>query len=393
MRIAIDAMGGDGGPAVTVDGALVAARHLQVGLLLVGDAAAIETELARHPVAALFRRIDVEIADAPERVEMSEGAAQALRRKPRASIRVAAEAVRDGRADALFSAGHTGAAVMAAHAAFGLLPGVDRPALATIIPTRRSPAVLLDAGATVGCRAAHLVHFAIMGSAYARVALGVESPRVALLSIGEEETKGNDLIREAHQMLKSAPVHFIGNVEGRHVYAGDADVIVCDGFTGNVTLKLSEGLVETVEALLHDELAATFGGRVGYVLSRQAFRRFRRRVDYSEYGGAPLVGLNGLCVVGHGRSSAKAVANAVTMAVRAVNEDLIGRLSRDLARCALPVSAGPQPPAANPQAPAAHPQAPAANPQAPASNPQAPASNPQPPASNPQPPASSLPQR
>ena len=339
MRIAIDAMGGDGGPAVTVDGALVAARHLQVGLLLVGDAAAIESELARHPVASLFRRIDVDIADAPERVEMSESPAQALRRKPRASIRVAAEAVRNGRADAMFSAGHTGASVMAAHAAFGLLPGVDRPALATIIPTRRNPAVLLDAGANIGCRAAHLVQFAVMGAAYARVALGVESPRVGLLSIGEEETKGNDLIREAHQLLKSAPVNFIGNVEGRHVYSGDAEVIVCDGFTGNVTLKLSEGLVETVEALLHDELAATFGGRVGYVLSRQAFRRFRRRVDYSEYGGAPLVGVNGLCIVGHGRSSAKAVANAVTMAVRAVEEDLLGRLSRDLSRMPVTVPA------------------------------------------------------
>jgi glycerol-3-phosphate acyltransferase PlsX len=253
---------------------------------------------------------------------------QALRRKPRASIKVAAEAVRDGRADALFSAGHTGASVMAAHAAFGLLPGVDRPALATIIPTRRSPAVLLDAGASVGCRAAHLVQFAVMGSAYARVALGLESPRVGLLSVGEEETKGNDLTREAHRLLKHAPVNFIGNLEGRHVYAGDADVVVCDGFTGNVTLKVSEGLVETIEALLHDELAATFGGRVGFVLSRQAFRRFRRRVDYSEYGGAPLVGLNGLCIVGHGRSSSKAVANAVTMAARAVHEDLIGRLRR-----------------------------------------------------------------
>src|SRR5580765_1675592 len=165
MRIAIDAMGGDAGPSVIVDGALVAARHLQVGLLLVGDAAAIEAELARHPVASLFRRLDIETIDAPECVEMSESAAVALRRKPRASIKVAAEAVRDGRADALFSAGHTGATVMAAHGAFGLLPGVDRPALATIIPTRQRPAVLLDAGATVGCRAAHLVQFAIMGAA------------------------------------------------------------------------------------------------------------------------------------------------------------------------------------------------------------------------------------
>ncbi len=343
MRIAIDAMGGDAGPSVIVDGALVAARHLQVGLLLVGNAAAIEAELARHPVASLFRRLDVEVVDAPDCVDMSESAAQALRRKPRASIRVAAEAVRDGRADALFSAGHTGAAVIAAHAAFGLLPGVDRPALATIIPTRRSRAILLDAGATVGCRPPHLVQFAVMGSAYARVALGLASPRVGLLSIGEEESKGNDLTREAHRLLKDAPINFIGNIEGRHVYAGDADVIVCDGFTGNVTLKLSEGLVETEEALLHDELAATFGGRVGYVLSRQAFRRFRRRVDYSEYGGAPLVGLNGLCIVGHGRSSAKAVANAVTMAVRAVNERLVAQLSRDLARLtALPAQLGPQ---------------------------------------------------
>ena len=332
MRIAIDAMGGDAGPSVIVDGALVAARHLQVGLLLVGDAAAIEAELARHPVASLFRRLDIAVVDAPERVEMLEAPAHALRRKPRASIKVAAEAVRDGRAEALFSAGHTGASVIAAHAAFGLLPGVDRPALATIIPTRKTPAVLLDAGATVGCRASHLVQFAVMGSAYARVALGLPAPRVGLLSIGEEETKGTDVTREAHRLLKDAPINFIGNLEGRHVYAGDADVIVCDGFTGNVTLKLSEGLVETVESLLHDELAATFGGRVGYVLSRQAFRRFRRRVDYSEYGGAPLVGLNGLCIVGHGRSSAKAVANAVTMAVRAVNEDLLGRLTTDLTR-------------------------------------------------------------
>ena len=328
MRIAIDASGGDLGLSVIVDGALAAARHLQVGLLLVGARNAIEAELSRHPAA---RGLDVQILDAPERIEMAESAASALRRKPRASIRIAADAVRDGRAHALFSAGHTGASVVAAHGAFGSLPGVDRPALATIIPTRQSPAVLLDSGATVGCRPQHLVQFAVMGSAYARVALEKEKPRVALLSIGEEETKGNDLTREAHQLLKEAPVHFIGNVEGRDVYAGEAEVIVCDGFTGNVLLKMSEGLVETIESLLHDELAATFGGRVGYALSRQAFRRFRRRVDHSEYGGAPILGLNGLCIIGHGRSSAKAVANAVTMAARGVKEDLVGRLSRDLA--------------------------------------------------------------
>jgi len=328
LRIAIDAMGGDEAPAGIIDGALVAARHLQIGLLLVGSRDAIERELSRHPGVAWH---DIEIIDTPDCIEMAEPAAAALRRKPRASIRVAADAVRDGRASAVFSAGHTGASVMAAHAAFGRLPAVDRPALATIIPTRGRPAILLDSGATVECRPQHLVQFAVMGAAYARIALGCANPRVGLLSVGEEESKGNDLTREAHQLLKSAPVQFVGNVEGRDVYAGHADVIVCDGFTGNITLKISEGLVETVETLLHEELSGTFGTRVGYLLSRQAYRRFRKRLDYSEYGGAPLLGLNRLCVVGHGRSSAKAVRNAVAMAARGVTDGLLDKLSRDVA--------------------------------------------------------------
>ena len=328
MRIAIDAMGGDDAPRSIIDGALVAARHLQVGLILVGDGGAIERELSRHPGASA---LDLRIAHTPEFIGMEESATAALRRKPRASIRVAADAVRNGDAAALFSAGHTGASVMAALGAFGRLPGVDRPALATIVPTRRQPAVLLDSGATVECRPQHLVQFAVMGAAYAHVALACRSPRVGLLSVGEEESKGNELTREAHQLLKSAPINFVGNVEGRHVYAGDADVIVCDGFTGNITLKISEGLVDAVETLLHEELSATFGTRVGYLLSRQAFRRFRRRVDAAEYGGAPLVGVNGLCVIGHGRSSAKAVRNAVAMAVRFAGEGLLDKLSRDIA--------------------------------------------------------------
>ena len=327
MRIAIDAMGGDDAPASVVSGALVAARHLQIPLLLVGERAAIERELGRHPGST---SLDIEILNAAQRIEMAESAATALRRKPDSSIRVAAEAVRDGKAAALFSAGHTGASLMAAHAAFGRLPGVDRPALATIIPTRQRPAVLLDSGANVECRPHHLVQFAVMGAAYARVAIGCAEPRVGLLSIGEEETKGNDLTREAHQLLKQAPIRFVGNIEGRHVYDGEADVIVCDGFTGNVTLKTSEGLVETVDALLREELSSTFGTRVGYLLSRQAYRRFRKRLDYSEYGGAPLVGLNGLCIVGHGRSSPKAVRNAVAMAARFVNERLLEKLAHEI---------------------------------------------------------------
>ena len=319
-------MGGDDAPGSIVDGALVAARHLQIGLLLVGDAELIERELSRHPGAGA---LDIQILHTPEHVGMAEQASAALRRKPRASIKLAAEAVRDGRAAAFFSAGHTGGAVMAAIGTFGRLPGVDRPALATLVPTRQQPAVLLDSGATVECRPQHLVQFAVMGAAYARIALGCDRPRVGLLSVGEEEGKGNELTREAHQLLKSAPVHFVGNVEGRHVYAGDADVIVCDGFTGNVTLKISEGLVETVEALLHAELQSTFGSQIGYLLSAQAFRRFRKRLDYSEYGGAPLLGIDGICIVGHGRSSPKAVRNAVTMAARAVREGLTEKLGAE----------------------------------------------------------------
>ena len=328
LRIAIDAMGGDEAPGRIIDGALVAARHLQLSLLLVGVRTEIDRELSRHPGSSW---LDIDVIDTPDRIDMSESAAAGLRRKPRASIRVAVDAVREGRAAAVFSAGHTGATVLAAHAGFGLLPGVDRPAIATIIPTRHRPAVLLDSGATVECRPQHLVQFAMMGAAYARVALGCARPRVALLSVGEEEGKGNELTREAHQLLKSAPVQFVGNVEGRDVYAGHADVIVCDGFTGNVTLKISEGLVDTVDALLHAELTATFGTRVGYLLSRRAYRRFRKRLDYSESGGAPLVGLNGLCIIGHGRSSAKAVRNAVAMAAHGVTEGLIEKLAREVA--------------------------------------------------------------
>src|SRR4029079_14244866 len=290
MRIAIDAMGGDDGPGTIIDGALVAARHLQIGLLLVGDRGAIEGELARHPGAAA---LDLEILHTPESIGMSESATSALRRKPRASVRLAAEAVRAGEASALFSAGHTGASVMAAIGAFGRLPGVDRPALATIIPTRRQPAVLLDSGATVECRPQHLVQCAIVGSAYARVAFGCAAPRVGLLSIGEEETKGNELTRDAHQLLKTAPLQFVGNVEARDVYTGVADVIVCDGFTGNVALKIREGLVEVMEDLLGEELSSTITMRVGSMLTRRALRHFRRRVDYSEYGGAPLLGVAG----------------------------------------------------------------------------------------------------
>ncbi len=326
VRIAIDAMGGDYAPQTIVDGALAAARHLGIGLTLVGEPGAIEQQLVRHRDAA---RLSIEVVEATEAIGMAESPTAALRRKPHASIRVAAGLVAGGQTAAVFSAGNTGATVVAAHSAFGMIPGVDRPALATTIPTHERAAVLVDVGANADCRPQHLVQFAVMGSVYARVALGMERPRVGLLSIGEEETKGNDLTREAHRLLKASPLAFIGNLEARDVYSGQADVIVCDGFTGNITLKVSEGLVEMVEDLLREEFRASLGG-VGSLFSRKAFRQVRRRIDYSEYGGAPLLGVAGLCIVGHGRSSAKAVHNAVAMAARFAAWGFVERLEQEI---------------------------------------------------------------
>jgi glycerol-3-phosphate acyltransferase PlsX len=316
-------MGGDLAPRTVVDGAVLAARRLDMGVTLVGDRAALEPELERHLDRAA---LDLTIVDTPERVLMDESPMLALRRKPRASVKVAAELVAAGEAAALFSAGHTGATVMASHAAYGMLPGIDRPALAATLPAQGRAVVLLDSGANVECRPQHLVQFAMMGSAFARAALDVANPRVALLSIGEEAGKGNELTRDAHRLLQTAPVNFVGNIEAGELYSGSADVVVCDGFTGNIALKVSEGLVETVEGMLREELSQTLGTRLGWLLSRRAFRNFRRRVDYAEYGGAPLLGVAGITVVGHGRSSAKAVRSAILMAARLAGAGFIEKL-------------------------------------------------------------------
>jgi glycerol-3-phosphate acyltransferase PlsX len=333
MWIAVDAMGGDAAPRVAIDGAVAAARHFELGVALVGPQAALEREIARHPDLDPAR---VRLVDAPEIIGMEEPPAASLRRKPKASIKVAADLVARGEAAALVSAGHTGATVMAAYGAFGMVSGVDRPALAATIPTLERPAILLDVGASVECRPQHLLQFAVMGTVYARVALGIEAPRVGLLSIGEEATKGNELTRDAHRLLKTAPLAFIGNVEARDVYSGKADVIVCDGFTGNVALKISEGLVDVMESLLHEELSSTVTMRVGSLLTRRALRRFHRRVDYSEYGGAPLLGVGGVTIVGHGRSSAKAVRNAIAMAYRFAEGGFIHRVRDEIAAAAVP---------------------------------------------------------
>lgn len=325
IRIAVDAMGGDRGPETIVEGALDAAREHSLSLTLVGREDRLRELVASRPgVAAL----DVAIVAADDVIGMGEPPTSALRHRPGASIKVAAAEVAAGRAAALYSAGNTGATVMAAHAAFGMLAGADRPALAATVPTRRSAAVVLDVGANVDCRPQHLVQFAAMGTVYARLVLGVERPRVGLLSIGEEETKGNDLTREAHRLLKASGLSFIGNIEARDVYAGVADVIVCDGFTGNIALKVSEGLVEMIGDVLRDAMGKLGAGLAAQV-SSELFDLFRRRV--AEYGGVPLLGVAGLAVIGHGRSSATAVRHGIEAAHRFASAGFIARLQQEIA--------------------------------------------------------------
>lgn len=326
MRIAVDAMGGDDAPRTVVHGAVTAAREDGLALTLVGARAVLEDELARFPEVD---SLSIRILDAPDVVGMAESAL-AVRRRPAASVRVAAEQVAAGEAAALFTAGHSGAAVIAAHGAFGLLEGIERPAIAATIPTRDGAAILVDAGASVSCRPEHLVVFARLGAAYASVVLGVDRPRVGLLSNGEEAGKGTSLIRQAHAGIAATPLHFVGNLDASELFSGAADVIVCDGFTGNVVLKTSEGLVEAIDALMADEVARSVTAQVGAVLTRGALRRFRARLDYSEYGGAPLLGLRHVCVIGHGRSSPRAIATGVRLAARFARERLVARLEHGL---------------------------------------------------------------
>lgn len=328
LTVAVDAMGGDHAPAAVIDGAVQAARSLRVALALVGPADLLRHELDRRDTAGLR----LTIVDAPDVVPMDEAPLAALRRRPRASVRVAAELVASGRAAAFFSAGHSGASMLAAHGALGLLPGVQRPALAVTVPTQTGAAVLLDAGANVECRPEHLVQFAHLGVAYASVAMDLADPKVGLLSIGEEARKGTDLVREAHARLLNEPLNFIGNIEARELFTGRADVVVCDGFTGNIALKVGEGLVESLEEMLRQELDAAIVSQIGGLLMRRAFARFRQRIDYAEYGAAPLLGVQGLALIGHGRSSSRAVGSGIAMAARLAESRMSDRLRVALGR-------------------------------------------------------------
>jgi len=310
--IALDAMGSDRAPKPEVEGAIQAARHYGVSVLLVGREATIHAELARHPSAA---GLPIEIVHASEVITMNDKAARAVRSKRDSSLRVGLRLVREGRAAGFLTAGNTGAAMATAKMVLGALPGVDRPALAAVFPTALgTAAILLDVGANVDCKPENLEQFAVMGEIYCRSIFGTKRPRVGLLSIGEEETKGNDLTRQSYQLLKQLPLLFVGNVEGRDLYNGSVDVIVTDGFVGNVALKVSEGLVEAIRAILKETLQSTITRQMGYLLARDAFKDFKKRLDYSEYGGAPLLGLKGVAIVSHGSSNGVAIKNAIRVA-------------------------------------------------------------------------------
>jgi glycerol-3-phosphate acyltransferase PlsX len=313
VTIALDAMGGDHFPRPEVEGAILAAQSFDVKVILVGREDAIRKELDRHHG---WESLPIQIRHASELITMEDSAGKAVRAKKDSSIRVASRLVKTGEAQGVVSAGNTGAVMATAKMVQGMLRGVDRPALASAFPTvTGGSAVMLDVGANVDCSARMLAQFAVMGSAYARIILKVPNPRVGLLSIGEEEHKGNALTHEAFPLLKALPrVNFIGNVEGRDVYTGGVDVIVCDGFVGNVALKTSEGLVEAIRQMLRESMVKTPTRKLGAFLSRGAFADFRKRVDYTEYGGAPLLGLNGICVICHGRSNTKAISNAIRVA-------------------------------------------------------------------------------
>src|SRR5262252_6988548 len=327
--IALDAMGSDRAPKPEIEGAIQAARHFGIRVLLVGPEPQLRAELDRHVWAS---RLPIEIVHATEVITMEDKAAQAVRAKRDSSMRVGLRLVRDGKADGFVTAGNTGAAMATAKMVFGGIPGVDRPALAAVFPTALgTAATLLDVGANVDCSPENLEQFAVMGEIYFRSMFGTKRPRVGLLSIGEEETKGNQLTREAFQLLKKLPLNFIGNVEGRDIYNGQVDVLVTDGFVGNVALKTSEGVANLVRATLRESLKATVTRQVGALLSRNAFTDFKKRLDHTEYGGAPLLGVKGVCFITHGPSNANAIKNAVRVAAEFAERRINDTIGKELA--------------------------------------------------------------
>ncbi len=339
IDIALDAMGSDKAPEPEIRGAILACRQLEVRVHLVGPERTLRPLLAKQMHRAGLRHLPIKIVQASECIGMDEKAVQAVRSKRDSSMRVGLKMVREGAVAGFMTAGNTGAAMATAKMVLGALPGVDRPALVAILPTSTGkPCVLLDVGANVDCKPKNLEQFAVMGEMYARAVLKIERPRVGLLSIGEEESKGNDLTRESFPLLKQLPINFLGNVEGRDIYNGNADVIVCDGFIGNVALKTSEGLARLVRDSLRESLTSTVTAQVGALLSRKAFNDFKKRLDHSEYGGAPLLGVRGVCIVGHGSSNDVAIMNGIRVAAEFAQAGVNARIEQSMLVADTPVS-------------------------------------------------------
>ena len=329
MHIALDAMGGDHGSKELIAGALLAIQKTDLRVSLVGDENILRAHLETlAPDSHTARLID--IVHSSQVIEMNEHPVDAIRKKKDASVMVAFDLVSSGVADAAVSAGNSGATMAAGIRKLGRLDGVARPGIASIFPTRKKPVVLMDIGANVDCKALHLFQFAVMASAFSKLH-GLDKPRVGLLTIGEETGKGNSLVKETYPLLERSNLNFIGNVEGRDVFGGDVDVIVCDGFVGNICLKVSEGLADAAMMMLRDEIMKSWLAKIGYLLALKAFKSFKKRVDYAEYGGAPLLGLDGVGIICHGKSSAHAIKNAVLeaekMARGNINQDILEGLA------------------------------------------------------------------
>lgn len=333
MRIALDAMGGDYGPEELTRGALLALQQTGLQITLVGDQQVLRAHLEGMRSGARTDG-DIQIVHASEVVEMGESPVDAIRKKKDSSVMVAFDLVRQGLADAAVSAGNSGATMAAAIRKLGRMEHVSRPGIASVFPTLKKPVVMMDVGANVDCRPQHLFQFAVMASAFSHV-FDIERPRIGLLSIGEEVGKGNTLVKETYDRLAASSLNFVGNVEGRDVFQGNVDVIICDGFVGNICLKLSEGLASAAMQMIKDEIMKSTAAKIGYLLARPAFRAFARRVDYAEYGGAPLLGVNGIGIICHGKSSAEAIKNAILEAVKMGDKKVNQRIVEGLAANAL----------------------------------------------------------
>lgn len=328
MRIALDAMGGDHGPDEQIAGAIQALEETDLELILVGDESAIQACLDRiAPGDGILSRL--RIVHTSEMVEMGESPVDAIRKKKNSSVMLAFDLVKKGEAEAAVSAGNSGATMAAAIRKLGRIENVSRPGIANAFPTLKKPVIMMDVGANVDCRSHHLFQFALMACAFSRV-FEIDSPRVGILSIGAETGKGNLLVKETHALLANSSLNFIGNVEGRDIFQGNVDVIVCDGFVGNICLKVSEGLIEAASEMIRDGIMSSFKAKIGYFLARPIFRKLKKRVDYAEYGGAPLLGINGTGIICHGKSNAIAIKNAILEAAKIVeikvNEKIVASL-------------------------------------------------------------------